>query len=85
MFELRGLLQEQLLRQSDINLDQIHLNHYRLPVALPSWVPQAITNAVGLTGTMTASEALASALKNPKLHDSRSLTSAIEMAAVAST
>jgi len=80
--ELRGLLQGHFNRQGDCNLDEVQVDFSR--VSLPSWVPRALTDFVGATGTVTASSALASALKNPMQHNNQSLVSSIEMAAAAS-
>lgn len=78
VYELRGLLQRQFIQDGDMDLDQIQVDFSR--IFLPAWIPKSLSDMVGLTGSMTASQALASALQNPGGHDPKTLVSAIAMA-----
>ena len=80
--ELRGLLQGHFIRQGDCNLDEVQVDFSR--VSLPTWVPKALTDFVGATGTVSASTALASALRNPMQHNQQSLVSSSEVTAAES-
>ena len=80
VYELRGLLYQQWLQNPDLDLNSIPLEFTRVPVQLPPWVPRAITDGIGLTVQCTASEALASAIRDPTARNHSDLTSAIERA-----
>ena len=76
VYELRGLLQQQWLQNPELDLSSIPLEFTRLPVQLPPWVPRSITDRIGITVQCTASEALASAIRNPAARNHSDLTSA---------
>ena len=80
IFELRGMLQQQFNQQGDINMDQISFPWDRGPIPLPGWLPRSLTDAMGMTGTSTASQALSRAIAKPQSTDIRSLSSAVERA-----
>ena len=80
IFELRGMLQMQSIQQGDLDMDQISFQWDRGPIPLPGWMPRSITDAIGITGTSTASQALARAIAKPESTNIRSLSSAVERA-----
>ena len=74
ILDLRSHLQRQLERHGDLNFDQINLDWAGAP--LPAWMPRTVTDAMGITQTPSASDALSKAIAKPKARDISSLTSA---------
>ena len=84
IMDLRAQLQQQFLRHGDVAFDEITLEWIRTVVPLPAWVPRTLTNAIGETGSITASEALSQAIQRPRQTNIKSLASAVERAVSAS-
>jgi hypothetical protein len=64
ILDLRSHLQQQLNEHGDVDMDQIKLTWAGAP--LPTWVPRIISDTMGLTRSLTASEALAKAISKPR-------------------
>ena len=77
ILDLRHQLQDHFRLHGDCDLSEIKLDWTSSPVPLPGWVPKTVTDAVGLTRTLTASEALAKAISKPRAAEITSLTSAV--------
>ena len=77
ILDLRQQLHEHFRLHGDCDLSTIHLDWTSSPVPLPGWVPKAVTDAMGVTKTLTASEALAKAISKPRAAEITSLTSAV--------
>ena len=77
ILDLRQQLHEHYRQHGDCDLSSIHLDWTSSPAPLPGWVPKAVTDAMGVTRTLTASEALAKAISKPMAAEITSLTSAV--------
>ena len=75
ILELRQHLHDHLQAHGDCDMNTISLQCTFAPV--PSWVPKSIAEAIGVTKTLTASEALAKAISKPRAAEITSLTSAV--------
>ena len=78
IFELRTHLQQQLEVHVDLDMNQIQLNWAGAP--LPSWLPRTVTDAMGLTSSLSASQALSKAIAKPRHRDISAITSAVDKA-----
>ena len=67
IFELRTHLQQQLEVHGDLDMNQIQLNWAGAP--LPAWMPRTVTDAMGLTSSLSASQALSKAIAKPRHRD----------------
>ena len=77
ILDLRDQLQQHYRQHSDCDLSSIRLDWSSSPVPLPTWVPKTVTDVIGVTKTLTASEALAKAISKPRAAEIISLTLAV--------
>ena len=75
ILDLRDQLRAQFDQHGDCDLSSITLNYQSVP--FPAWVPRTLTDAIGVTQTLSASEALAKAIAKPKSGEVTALTSAV--------
>ena len=72
ILDLRSHLQQQLERHGDLDMNEIHLNWAGAPV--PAWMPRTVTDTMGLTRSLSASEASSKAIVKPRARDISSFT-----------
>ena len=73
-------LRRTVIEMGDTPWEDIRLNVMHTKAPLPAWLPKSLTDALNLTGTISASQALAEAIRNPTHTDVPSLISAVQSA-----
>ena len=65
ILDLLNQLQDQLRQHGDVAVDGIRLDWTGTAISLPSWLPRALTDTIGIRGSISASEALSRAVRKP--------------------